>query len=159
GSQRVIAVPPPLTTVGASLGAAAPTATLRSDSVIDSPRDAASAARPRSPADGYRSSGAFASALASTRSNSAGTPSDDGRGGGSLRWASIVAGTVPCANGGPPVSAANSTQPSEYTSARASVRPPRSCSGEQYSTVPIQCPDSVMPVSVPTRRVSPKSLR
>ena len=33
-------------------GAAGPTATLRSDSVTDSPRAAASAARPRSPADG-----------------------------------------------------------------------------------------------------------
>ena len=52
GSQRVSAVPPPFTTVGASEGAAGPTATLRSDSVTGSPRAAASAARPRSPADG-----------------------------------------------------------------------------------------------------------
>ena len=53
GGTSVAVPPPPFTTaVGASDGAAGPTATLRSDSVTGSPRAAASAARPRSPADG-----------------------------------------------------------------------------------------------------------
>ena len=59
--------------VGASAGAAAPVATVRSSSVTGSPEAAASAARPRSPVDGKRSSGALASARAITASNSGGT--------------------------------------------------------------------------------------
>ncbi len=88
-------------------GAASPRATERSASVTERPSAAASAARPRSPADGKRSSGALASARASTRSNSRGTPgTDDGGSATSCVCASIVAGTVARGNGGAPVSAA-----------------------------------------------------
>ena len=62
---RVVASRPAVI-VGASTGAAAPTATRRSCSRGRSPAAAAIAARPRSPADGKRSSGSFASARATT---------------------------------------------------------------------------------------------
>ena len=64
----------PAVRVSISIGAAAPVATIVSRPAARPPAAAAIAARPRSPADWKRCSGALASARAITSSNAAGTP-------------------------------------------------------------------------------------
>ena len=115
----------------APLGAAWPVATLRSGCGVARASAAARAARPRSPAEGKRSSGSFAIARRTTSSNCSGR---SGRteltgGGGSPMCAHIFAGSSSRGYGTCPVSASKSTHPSEYTSARASTPFPASCSG------------------------------
>ena len=80
-----------------SPGAASPTATRRSGAgATGRPAAAASAARPRSPADGKRSSGSFAMARDRTASKLAGTfgARSCSVGGSSLRWAHSVASSL-----------------------------------------------------------------
>ena len=66
-----------------------------------------------------------------TASNPPGTlgTTADGRGGASWRWAHSRASSPSRAKGTVPHSAKKRTQPSAYTSARASTRSPRICSG------------------------------
>jgi hypothetical protein len=73
----------------------------------------------------------LASARAITASNSFGAPgtSTDTGFGGSCRCAYIFATSDSRGYGTWPVSASNNTQPSEYTSTRASSAPPEICSG------------------------------
>jgi hypothetical protein len=90
----------------AAAGAAAPFATVRSGTATELPSTAASAARPRSPAEGYRSSGRFAIARSSTGSNAPGTSAQAAvaDGAGSLRCAYIFATLESRGNGTLPVS-------------------------------------------------------
>ena len=62
-------------------GAAAPVATVRSGSIIAAPVIPAGVARPKSPADGNRSSGSFSSARITASSSSGATPGRSALGG------------------------------------------------------------------------------
>ena len=92
--------------VSISIGAAAPVATTVSVRAVFAPAAAAAAARPRSPADWKRCSGALASARAITSSNAAGTPGAAllTEGGRSERCAHSFASSPSWGNGGRPAS-------------------------------------------------------
>jgi hypothetical protein len=79
-----------------------------------------------------RSAGSGASAFRIARSTPSGTVPRTARtlGGGSVNRFMIIACIVGAENGGSPASISYSTEPSEYTSLRASsARSPEACSG------------------------------
>ena len=61
-------------------------------------------------------------------------------------------------NGGSPVSSSNSTQPTAYTSLRASTASPRACSGDRYWAVPMTAAVCVTFWPSPSALAMPKSM-
>ena len=116
-------------------------------------------ARCTSSADAGRSSGSFAIKPATSAPSSTGTvgTSESTRGG--VEWTCWYASDTASSpeNGRRPTSIWNSTQPSEYRSARASTFPPVACSGAMYGGEPNVCPVRVSVASGRSKRAMPKS--
>ena len=111
-----------------------------------------------SASDGQRSSGAFASMRATSRSTAAGTSGRSARSGGgaSRRCASSTSACVPT-NGGRPVSSWCATAPRAYWSDAPVTWSFAYCSGLMYSGVPIASPVFVSRCPSVTRAM-PKSV-
>jgi hypothetical protein len=103
----------------------------RGAATVAPPASATRAAAIRSVHDRNRSCGRFPMPVATTASSDVGRPGRDadGRGGGSVTWATSVAVSTSDGNGTRPVSVSNSTDASAYSSVHGPIAPPWICSG------------------------------